>query len=534
MNNFINIDPAQPAPGIQGLSGKAVSQRDSSALFSAVLMQRMNLMVGNGADEMGSAMDPTADLGQGFAGNADLTKLLPGLLAQLKDSKSAMPTNAQIEGALDGSETNPALAIWIASILAAQTQPNAQSPALQLSGLSAQLSGAGTEQSSALQALEQQFPGLVQALKDNRIAAAKPQAGKVDVEPSNFNTKAANLDAKTPNVDTKAANLDPKVTNLDTKVPVPAAKNDFAAVLNAVHPSEPGKPDLSQPPAHLHLGVDATLADVKPSGVSDKAPDKVLVEQKGLVTNPAGKGQQEMILTAPQSKGADAGPQGQDNSQPDQSRSGSQTKKDNSSQQLQPTGQANSSSGAAMPSIEQSSIAAVVQSTHDGSANSSNHPSSSTEGQPLNLRGVESAAPVEATPRIVHAARLMEAAGQAEMRVSVKTESSGTVDVRALLEGDHISATVAAQHSGTRDWLMANIHDLQTSLSRDDLNLRTFEVTDSALQNNGHGSEPRQQDQQQQRNPDYSRFAGESRSITTSFDDMDLHENASRALSLLA
>jgi hypothetical protein len=64
--------------------------------------------------------------------------------------------------------------------------------------------------------------------------------------------------------------------------------------------------------------------------------------------------------------------------------------------------------------------------------------------------------------------------------------------------------------------------------------LRTFEVTDSALQNNGHGAEPRQQEQQQQRNSAYSRFASESRLTTTGFDDIDLQENASRALSLLA
>jgi len=262
------------------------------------------------------------------------------------------------------------------------------------------------------------------------------------------------------------------------------------------------------------------------------------VEQKNLVTNPAAKdGQPELIQAGPQSKGADAKSQGQENSQPEQSPSGNQTKKDPSSsgQFQQPIGQASSSSVAAATPTDQGSLAAIAQATSHGvSANSSDHQASSAPSQPLNVRGVESAVAVDAAPRIVHAARIMEAASQAEMRVSMKSETSGTVDVRALLEGDHISATVAAQHSGTRDWLMANMHELQTSLSRDDLNLRTFEVTDSALQNNGNGTEPKQQEQQQQRNSAYSRFTSEAHSTTTSFDDIDLQENASRALSLLA
>lgn len=127
----------------------------------------------------------------------------------------------------------------------------------------------------------------------------------------------------------------------------------------------------------------------------------------------------------------------------------------------------------------------------------------------------------------------MEAAGQAEMRVSVKSDLGGTVDVRAMLEGGNISATVAAQHSGTRDWMMSNMHELQGSLSRDDLNLKTFEVTDSGLQNSAHGDEPRQQERQQ-RNPTYSSFTDETHSTPTSFDAVDSQETESRVLSLLA
>jgi flagellar hook-length control protein FliK len=126
----------------------------------------------------------------------------------------------------------------------------------------------------------------------------------------------------------------------------------------------------------------------------------------------------------------------------------------------------------------------------------------------------------------------MEAAGQAEMRVSIKSET-GTVDVRAMLEGSHISATVAAQHSGTRDWLLSNLHELHSMLSRDDLNLRTFEVTDTALQNEGRQTHSGQQEQQQNLGVP-AQFRKDGRSTTEVFFDLETNETASQALSLHA
>jgi len=69
---------------------------------------------------------------------------------------------------------------------------------------------------------------------------------------------------------------------------------------------------------------------------------------------------------------------------------------------------------------------------------------------------------------------------------------------------------------------------------RDDLNLKTFEVTDSGLQNNGQGGQPRQQEQQQRNSPAYSSFGTETQSSTESLDDIGPQETASQALSLLA
>jgi flagellar hook-length control protein FliK len=492
MSNSINPAVLQGSPVIPSLGGPAASQPESNALFANALMQQMNGLNVEG----GSNPDSPVDLTQSLAGNASLVKMLSSLLTQAKDAKSGVP---QADKTSDGPEANPALAMWIASIMA-QAQNNPQELMLQLSALPGQLANTGTDKSSALQALEQQFPGLLMGPKDHNAIGAK----LVDVK----------TDSKTYDFD---------------------KGRDFEMALKAVDPAEAKKIEIAQPTTHL--SADAVLVSVKPASLADAAkPDA-----ESLATNPLGKeSPQEMLLqNPPASKGTDAKSQGQDHSS-SQSGSGNQDKKDTASQQLQqPMAQVNSSSGLSASPTEQGSFAAITQAAHNASLNSGNHQVSPTSSQTPNVRDIGSVPSIESAPRIVHAARLMEAAGQSEMRVTIKSETAGTVDVRAVLDNDHISATVAAQHGGTRDWLMANLHELQSAFSRDDLNLRTFEVTDSGLQNNGNGAEPGQQEQQQPRNPAYSQFTNEARMSTGSLDEIDLQkndlqENASRALSLLA
>jgi Flagellar hook-length control protein FliK len=525
MNNIVNLGATQTAPAIQGLAGQTASPGDNSSLFSALLMQQM------GPDLSGAGNTQIAPgLGQGLSGVADLAKLLPGLVAQSKDSKLTMPVNRQTDNPVDGPETNPVMAMWLASMAAAQiqpnaqTQPNTQNPAAQLSGLSAQPASAGLDQNAALLALEQQFPGLALALREKHLVDAKPQAGKANIEATGPAVSKADQDPT--DVKTSDVNI-PDVKPADVK-------NDFSAALNVSHIAEPTKVDAPQAP--VHVNTDVTAATAKVADVSAKSK----VDQKDLAANAAVKDNQPAVVqVTPQNQSADAKPQSQDQPQSDDSRTGNQTKKDpTSTTQIEPApAQANSSAGAGTTSVDPTNFAAMAQSTaHSAPASASNHQSNSAAPQAVNVRDVSAVAGADPAPRIVHAARLMEAAGQAEMRVSLKSDASGTVDVRAMLENGNISATVAAQHGGTRDWMMANMHELHTSLSRDDLNLKTFEVTDAGLQNNGRDDEPKQQQepQQQQRNAAYSNFVSETHSTTTTFDDVDSPETTSRALSLLA
>jgi hypothetical protein len=524
MNNIINLGATQTSPAAQGLAGQPSLPSDNASLFSALLMQQMGPDLGGAGD----AQMP--NLGQSFSGNSDLAKLFPGLMAQSKDSKLTMPVNRQTDNPADGSDTNPAIAMWLASMAAIQTQPNAQTPSLQLNGITSQMTGAGADQNAALQALEQQFPGLALALKDKHLADIKPQAAKTDAAGAVLEVRKADqesADVMTSNInasDIKVANVKP----VDVKA-------DFSTALNAVHTAEPAKVDVPQAPVHA-------TADITPAAVktSDLSSSDSKIDQKDMTPNAAVKDSQAVVVQViPQSQSGDAKPQSQNQpqSQPDNSHAGNQTRKDPASatQIQQSAGPANGSAIASASAVDPTNFAAITQAAaHNATGSATNHQAITSTSQPVNVHEVSAAVGVEPTPRIVHVARLMEAAGQAEMRVLVKSDASGTVDVRAVLENGNISATVAAQHGGTRDWMMANMHELQISLSRDDLNLKTFEVTDTGLQNNGRGDESRQQEpQQQQRNATYSNFAPETHSTTTSFDDVDSPET-SRALSLLA
>jgi hypothetical protein len=541
MNNISNLGASQAAPAIQGLAGQAATQGDNSSLFSALLMQRMGPDV-SGAGDSSAMPDP----GQGISGNPELAKLFQTVAAQAKNSTFAMPPNRQTDNPIDDANDNPAMAIWIAMAAAAQMQPNVPVSSAQLNGLSSQSQANGTEQNSALQALEQKFPGLAQALKGSGLADAGAHADKSNAQPTTGKTGFATPDlAKAEPDATTASNATPTAEQRKNDAPVATAPQADAPVAAApVHIDIIAVPVTAAPVATVPTV--ATPAASNASAISAKGK----VDQKDIAGSAVAKNSQATATSAApqnagaqiiasqninsQNQGSDAKSQGQSQPQSGDSHSGDQSRKDSSSatQSQQP---ANGASATATV-VDQTNFATLAQAAaHTTSnSNSASHTTSPSADQPMNVREIIGALGAEAAPRVVHTARLMEAASQAEMRVSVKSDVSGTVDVRAVLEGGSISATVAAQHGGTRDWMMANMHELQNTFSRDDLNLKTFEVTDSTLQNNGQSNQPKQQEQQQ-RNPAYANLMSEPLSTsTTSFDEVEATETTSRALSLLA
>ncbi|HZU31599.1 MAG TPA: hypothetical protein VFB79_10810, partial [Candidatus Angelobacter sp.] len=163
MNNILNFDPAQPIQATQGFTGKTSSSDDKNAFFAAILNAQMTGPSANvdGAEGAGSS----SDLTQGLASSIALLKMLPAWMAQTNDPKVPLPTNDQVKQALDGgTENNPALAMWIAAMAAAQMQLNIQDP--KQIGNAGQFSGSGLNGvTNALQAMEQQFPQLADLAK---------------------------------------------------------------------------------------------------------------------------------------------------------------------------------------------------------------------------------------------------------------------------------------------------------------------------------------------------------------------------------
>ncbi len=507
MNNILNFDPAQPTPATQGISGKTPSSDDKNAFFAAILNAQITVPSANvdGAEGAGSS----SDLTQGLASSIALLKMLPAWMAQTNDPKVPLPTNDQVKQALDGStENNPALAMWIAAMAAAQMQLNIQDP--KQIGNAGQFSGSGLNGvTNALQAMEQQFPQLADLAK--KLSSNDKHESDITSDKSSVNA--------TP---TPAPTVNPAQPKAEEKL-------NQTAVLLKEQTNQPEKVD----PVQASAKISSPKFPVSPEKTKHENPgiDFNKKTDSRETTQPVPQVQNANVKAENQS----ADTKNQDPSQAQQGHSNSDTKKDSSAAQFQaPADTVKNSSEPNGAAMQQNNFSAIAQTTPRTGSNSPVHAESSTSSQPLNVREAGNVSGTEATPRIVHAARLMEAAGQAEMRVSVKSEVAGSIDVRAMLQGEHISATVAAQHGGTRDWLTANMHELQASLSKDDLNLKTFEVTDSSLQNNGRGTQSHSQEQQQQNKGTYLPFENETHSAITNLEDMEVQENSSRALSLLA
>jgi hypothetical protein len=487
----INLESPQQAPqAFPNPGAQAGTNRNEGILFNAILKNHMRMPGPDGATDK----DWTGDLGQGLPAAETLMNLAPAFVAQqLKPGpKPFVPAQDRLTKAPDAGNMNAdqasALAIWIAALAAAQEPPN---PSLSTIGVGARLTGAGVID-----------PRLVPTniLPTSKLGPPEIAVPLLKPAPAPADLHAAETDK------------DPQIAPMVQALETPSDLAHCLSGLNATPTSSisklPGATDKSKSDRQ-----DLNVAPTLPSGKTDAPPPALQSQNSGSQS------------------------QSQTSSEPQQSRSGNESKKNQTFMEPVPAaaGKSQNASGTASP-IDQASLNMPAQVSVHGATTASvqAHTESQIDaGHALNLREPGGIAAPESAPRIVHAAKLMEAAGQAEMRVSMKSETAGTVDVRAMLEGSHISATVAAQHGATRDWLLSNVHELHGTLSRDDLNLRTFEVTDSALQNEGRQTQSGQQEQQQELGAP-AQFAKDVRTTPEVFSDLDTSETASQALSLHA
>jgi hypothetical protein len=480
----INLESPQQAPETFPNAGGQSTHRNEGALFNAILKNHMRISYVNVATDK----NQNADMGQGLADNAaTLMNLAPAVAAQqLKtSSKPVLPAQEDITKKMDPGETSedPILAMWIATIVPLPVQPNVPGGT---NDIATQLTGAGLIDPRGIPTNTPMLPKLISPTTDVPV-----------LKPADPHAESAVKDSQTATV-------------------VPVIETSASEL------------------AHCLEGLNASSAS--PSNKTPGAIDKNKNDSQDLNAIPALQSiKPDTVPPAEQSQGSDSKSQSQTSSEPQQNHSGNESKKNSTAmEQLQSAGQSQNAGGTTQ--VDQASLnaAATQASVHSVISSSvQTHTVSSVDANhALNLRDSGGIPAPESAPRIVHAAKLMEAAGQAEMRVSMKSET-GTVDVRAVLEGSHISATVAAQHSGTRDWLLSNLHELHSTLSRDDLNLRTFEVTDTSLQNEGRQTQSGQQEQQQ--GPGVpAQFRKDVSSTTETSTDLDMNETTSQALSLHA
>jgi hypothetical protein len=484
----INLESPQQALQTFPNAGGQGTQRGEKALFNAILNNHMRISDVNVATDK----EQNADMGQGLADNAaTLMNLAPAVAAQqLKTSaKPGLPAQEDSTKKLDtgDSSEDPILAMWIATIVPMPVQLNAP---VGKSDIAAQLTGAGLVDPHGVPTNTLMLPKLIPPTTDVPVLKPAPAPADLHAEALAKDSQPATV---VPVVETPAIDL-----------------------------------------AHCIAALTATSAS--PSSKASVATDKNKNDRQDLSTTPALQNSKpDAPPPAVQSQDSDSKPQSQTSSDSQQNHSGNDSKKNsNSIDQLQSAGQSQNVAGTTQVDQTNLNAAATQASVHGGTSSAvQTHTVSSVDvNHALNVREPGGIATPESAPRIVHAAKLMEAAGQAEMRVSMKSET-GTVDVRATLEGSHLSATVAAQHSGTRDWLLSNLHELHSTLSRDDLNLRTFEVTDTALQNEGRQTQSGQQEQQKNLGAP-AQFRKDGRNTTEVFSDLDTSETASQALSLHA
>lgn|GEM_PF-2192238 len=553
MNNSVNLGFLLQAPAVLDQNTPASPNSASgTTLFANLLMQQMNgASAGSGADlngfdgngpggMFGPDNSNLAGLGlpgfdlaglnlQGIGGNqgslASLLPLLKALQSQLS-AKASLPGNPlQInqDGDQNSSPTN-ALAVWLAALAAQQNQPNMQNLAVgqsDLRGLPG--TGAGIGDPRVLRAIEKFISQIEQS------EAGKGSGKGITTGPAE----------KIP------ATAAPETGDPEKAVPVTNAPNTIAPekIIPATLEGKTGEAEKVTGDAKneqkifaaIEQSVSAAAHATKPAGTDAKAQSDL--SGKPTTNNPA----QDTLPVAPQNQTPNSNTQGQSSSQSEGSRSGNgdSHKGNSSAEQFAALLSGQSATVNATSHGDQNNLAAVISPVAHSASGNANSPAGSgadTSSTP-NVRDIAAAGPVEhAAPRVVNESQMMQAAGQAEMHVTVKTESAGTVDIRAMLEGNHISATVASQHSATRDWLVSNLSDLHTSLNRDNLQLRTFEVTDSALQSDPRNSGSGQQDQQQQQQPMRSQYRQEFQQAAGLTEDIDLNqtESASRALSLLA
>jgi len=87
-----------------------------------------------------------------------------------------------------------------------------------------------------------------------------------------------------------------------------------------------------------------------------------------------------------------------------------------------------------------------------------------------------------ASPTLI-SPRVLESVQQTEMRVGVHPDGLGPIEIRAVMHGDQLGASISAQQADTRQWLVSHVNELTQTLNAHDLRVSSLSISDSPAGN---------------------------------------------------
>jgi flagellar hook-length control protein FliK len=117
------------------------------------------------------------------------------------------------------------------------------------------------------------------------------------------------------------------------------------------------------------------------------------------------------------------------------------------------------------------------------------------------------------------------------MRVGVHPDGMGPIEIRAVMHGDQLGASISAQQADTHQWLVSHVNELAQTLNAHDLRVSNLSISDSPAGNSAQSGfgQPDTQGQGYQRNqPALQRETPEPES-NTEIEDRPTGQTYSRA-----
>jgi flagellar hook-length control protein FliK len=132
------------------------------------------------------------------------------------------------------------------------------------------------------------------------------------------------------------------------------------------------------------------------------------------------------------------------------------------------------------------------------------------------MNAPEIAAPVSTPADVVHAVRMFERDGQAEMHIGVRSETLGTIDVKATVHDGSVGVSIGLERHEVRSALVSELPGLENILRERDLRLGEVKFHDMGSTLASEYGNARQRESQEFSRPPASAFYRAAKSSSAS------------------